>query len=84
MSITSLITFIPLIQSKERNLIRIERYKDFLNKNFFLNFRTHEIPTNVCLVASGPFEGIIINKLVENYEGFFLKILRNFILFLIL
>uniref|UniRef100_A0A914L7E4 Nucleoside phosphorylase domain-containing protein n=1 Tax=Meloidogyne incognita TaxID=6306 RepID=A0A914L7E4_MELIC len=54
MSITSLITFIPLIQSKERNLIRIER--------------THEIPTNVCLVASGPFEGIIINKLVENYE----------------
>jgi hypothetical protein len=33
------------------------------------NFRTHEIPTNVSLVASGPFEGIIINKLVEHYEG---------------
>ncbi|KAF7633695.1 PNP_UDP_1 domain-containing protein [Meloidogyne graminicola] len=54
MSIKNLITFVPLIQSPEQNLIRIER--------------THEIPTNVCLVASGPFEGIIINKLVENYE----------------
>ena len=54
--VASLITFTPLIQSPEHNLIRIER--------------THDLPTNIHLVASGPFQGIIVNKLADQFEAY--------------
>lgn len=53
-ALSRLISFTPLIQSAEHNLIRIER--------------TNDIPRNVHLVAAGPLQGIIISKLTQDFE----------------
>lgn len=50
-----LLSFTPLIQTTEHNLVRISR--------------THDVSPEVHLVAGGPHKGILINKLAHEYEG---------------
>ncbi|KAL3114550.1 hypothetical protein niasHT_014357 [Heterodera trifolii] len=51
-----LLVLSPLVQSPEYNLIRIER--------------TNEPKDDAQFIASGPYKGIVINKLTNDYEAY--------------